>query len=108
MRRLYLRDSQSGDLLDDVYVVTNKQLSAARNGKPYIKAFVADRTASLTARMWDASRDIFNAMPDGGFVRLRGRVENYQNNLQVVIEQLWAPKADSYDIGDLIPHTSKD
>jgi 3'-5' exoribonuclease len=108
MRRLYLKDCVSGDLLDDVYLITNKQFAAASNGKAYIKAFVGDRTATVTARMWNATRDIFTAMPDGGFVRLRGRVENYQNNLQVIIEQMWAAKDGSYDIADLIPHTTKD
>jgi len=108
MRRLYLKDCQSGDLLDDVYVITNKQFATASNGTAYIKAFVGDRTATVTARMWKATREIFTAMPDGGFVRLRGRVENYQNNLQVIIEQLWAAKDGSYDIADLIPHTAKD
>ena len=108
MRRLYLKDSVSGDLLDDVYLITNKQFAAASNGKAYIKAFVGDRSCTITARMWNATRDIFTAMPDGGFVRLRGRVENYQNNLQVIIEQMWAAKDGSYDVADLIPHTTKD
>ena len=108
MRRLYLKDCVSGDLLDDVYLITNKQFAAASNGKAYIKAFVGDRTATVTARMWNATRDIFTAMPDGGFVRLRGRVENYQNNLQIIIEQMWAAKDGSYEIADLIAHTSKD
>ena len=108
MRRLYLKDCQSGDVLDDVYVINNKQFAAASNGKPYIKALVGDRSCTVAGRMWNATREIFSAMPDGGFIRLRGRVENYQNNLQVIIEQMWAPKEGSYDIADLIPHTTKD
>jgi 3'-5' exoribonuclease len=108
MRRLYLKDCQSGDILDDVYVINNKQFAAASNGKPYIKALVGDRSSTVVGRMWNATREIFTAMPDGGFIRLRGRVENYQNNLQVIIEQMWAPKEGSYDIADLIPHTTKD
>src|SRR5882724_10689631 len=98
MRRLFLKDCQPGDLIEDVYVITNKQLAAGSNGKQYIKAFVSDRTAQLTARMWNATRDIFAALPDGGFLRIRARVENYQNNLQVIIEQMWAAKEESFEI----------
>jgi 3'-5' exoribonuclease len=58
--------------------------------------------------MWNATRDIFNALPDGGFVRLRGRVENYQNNLQVILEQTWPAKDGTFEIGDLLPQTKKD
>jgi 3'-5' exoribonuclease len=108
MRRLYLRDCQPGDLIEDVYVITNKQLAAGSNGKHYIKAFVADRSANVTARVWNATREMFVAIPDGGFLRIRARVENYQNNLQVIIEQMWPAKDGTYEIGDLIPHTSRD
>jgi 3'-5' exoribonuclease len=108
MRRLYLRDCASGDIVEDVYVLTNKQLAATANGKFYVKAFVSDRTGQMTARYWNATRDIFNALPDGGFVRLRGRIENYQNNLQFIIEQAWAAKEGTFEIGDLIPQTTRD
>src|SRR5438046_1639262 len=108
MRRLYLRDCQAGDLVEDVYVITNKQLSTSTTGKPFIKAFVSDRSAQITARMWNANRDIFNAMPDSGFLKVRGRIENYQSNLQFIIEQLWPAKDGSYDVADLMPHTSRD
>ena len=58
--------------------------------------------------MWNATRDLFNAMPESGFVRVRGRIENYQNNLQFIIEQVWPAKDGTYEIGDLLPHTAKD
>lgn len=94
-------------MIEDVYVLSNKQLAQASNGKHYIKAFISDRSTQITARMWNATRDIFHAMPDSGFLKVRGRVENYQNNLQIIIEQLWPAKDGTYEIGDLLPHTSK-
>lgn len=108
MRRAYLRDFSAGDLIDDVYVLTGKQLSTTSTGKYYIKAFVSDRTAQITARMWNASQESFAALPDPGFVRVRGRIENYQNNLQVVIDDLRPVEDGEYDPADLIPHTSRD
>ena len=108
MRRLYLRDCTPGDVIEDTYVVSGKQLGATTTGKHFIKAFISDRTCQLTARMWNASRDIFASMPESGFLRLRGRVENYQNNLQFIIEQMWPAHDGTFDVEDLMPHTSKD
>src|SRR5438477_2728333 len=68
MRRLYLKDCVARDLVDDVYVVSNKQFAPTQTGKFFIKAFVSDRSAQVNARMWNATRDIFNAMPDSGFL----------------------------------------
>jgi len=108
MARVFLRDCIPGDLVDDVYVVTGKQLSATNNGKHFIKVFVSDRSMQVTSRIWNATREMFNAMPESGFLKLRGRVENYQNNLQVIIEQMWPAKAGTYELSDLLPHTNKD
>src|SRR5204863_9737070 len=107
MRRLYLRDAASGDLVDDVFVVTNKQFAAASTGKYYIKAFVSDATAQLVARMWNTTREIFNWLPDSGFVKVRGRIENYQSNLQFIIESVGPARDGTYDAADLIAHTKK-
>ncbi|HZL37116.1 MAG TPA: HD domain-containing protein [Tepidisphaeraceae bacterium] len=108
MRRIYLRDYGPGDLVEDVFVLTGKQLSATNGGKQFIKAFISDRTMQVTARMWNATRQLFDALPDGGFARVRGHVENYQGNLQFIIEQTWPAKEGSFDIADLLPHTNKD
>jgi 3'-5' exoribonuclease len=108
MRRFFLKDAQAGDLVEDVYVLSGKQLSTTQTNKYFIKGFVSDRTCQLVMRMWNATREIFNALPESGFVRLRGRVENYQSNLQLVVEQFWPAKDGTFDSADLMPHTQKD
>src|SRR5579862_4543851 len=102
MRRVFLRDMASADPVDDVYVITNKQFSLTNSGKNFIKAMISDRTAQLPGRMWNATRQHFEAMPDGGFARVRGHIENYQGNLQLIIEQVSTPKEGSFDVGDLL------
>ncbi len=108
MRRLYLKNAASGDLVDDVFVVTNKQFSAANTGKYYIKAFVSDSSSQMVARMWNTTREIFNWIPDSGFVKVRGRIENYQNNLQFIIESVGPAKEGTFDPADLVATTKKD
>ncbi len=108
MGRIYLSDCQPGDFIEDIFIVTGKQLSTTNTGKFFIKGFISDRTQQVTARMWNASRDIFNAMPESGFLKVRGRLENYQSNLQFIIEQLWPAQDGSFDIDDLLPTTTKD
>jgi 3'-5' exoribonuclease len=107
MRRIYLRDAASGDIVDDVFVITNKQFAAASTGKFYIKAFVSDASGQLVARMWNTTREIFNWLPDSGFVKVRGRIENYQSNLQFIIESVGPARDGTFDVADLVAHTKK-
>ncbi len=107
MPRKFLSDCAPGDMIEDVYVVSGKQLSPSSNGKHFIKAFVSDRSAQVTARLWNATPEIFRSMPESGFLRLRAKIENYQNNLQCVIEQFSPAKQGTFEISDLLPQTKK-
>ncbi|MFT3786968.1 MAG: HD domain-containing protein [Tepidisphaeraceae bacterium] len=110
MARTFLSDCNAGDYLEDVFVITGKQLSTTSTGKPFIKCFIGDRSRQVSARMWNASQPIFNAMPDGGFLRVAGRVENYQDNLQFIIDRFWIIEDASTEVvlDHLLPHTKKD
>jgi 3'-5' exoribonuclease len=77
------------------------------NNKQYIKGFINDRSAQLVMRMWNATREMFHSLPESGFLRMRARIENYQSNLQAVVEQFWPAKDGTFEIGDLLPHTDK-
>lgn len=108
MSRAFLSSANPGDYLEEVFVVSNKQLSTTQTGKPFIKCFVGDRTRQVPARMWNATQSIFNAMPEGGFLRLAGKVESYQENLQFIIDRFWIiddPR--EIVLEHLMPHTTK-
>ncbi len=108
MRRFFLKTAQAGDQIEDVYVITGKQIAVTANGKYYIKCFVGDKSSTCTARMWNATKEIFAQIPESGFLHIRGRVENYQNNNQIIIEA-WAPaRQDAFQIEDLLATTQKD
>ena len=109
MPRTYLADAKPGDYLEDVFVLSNKQLSTTQTGKPFIKANVGDRTRTIPARMWNATQGIFNAMPDGGFLRIAGKVESYQENLQFIVDRFWLVDDErALDLSELLPHTTRD
>ena len=107
MPRTFLADANPGDYLEDVFVLSNKQLSTTQTGKPFIKCMVGDRTRQISGRMWNASPSIFNAMPDGGFLRLAGKVESYQDNLQFIIDRFWLVDEHEVAVEDLLPYTKR-
>lgn len=108
MRGIFLRNCGQGDLVDDVYVLSGKQFATTNGGKPFMKGAISDRTCQMQARMWNAAREVYDRLPDGGFVHVRGHLETYQNNLQLIIEQIWPAREGSYDVFDLLPQSGKD
>ena len=94
--------------VDQVFLISQPQLRTTSRGDFYIAAFLSDSTGKLNGRMWQASETIFNALPDGGFVHVRGRTEMYQNSMQLVIESLRPVQPEDVEMEEFLPKTEKD
>ena len=100
---------ESGQRLDDeVYLVLQKDLRTTNNGSLYIHAVLADRTGQLVARMWNASREVFNSIPSAGLAHVTGRVESYKGNPQFIIDGVRTVDDKSVDPSVFLPTTAQD
>lgn len=109
MPRPFIAELQAGQRIeDDVFLVRSKDLRTTSQGNLYIHAVLVDRTGQLVARAWQASQEMFEAIPEGGFVRLKGRVENYKGNPQFIIDGIRAAEPGSYEIGDFLAASEHD
>jgi len=95
-------------ITDQVFRIASKDLRTTNNGSLYIHAILADRTGQVPGRMWQASESHFKMMPEGGFMRIRGRTESYKGNLQFIIEGLKAVDVADVDVADFLPATEHD
>ena len=107
--RRSIAELQAGERVDDqVYRVAQKDLRTTTNGSLYIHAVMADATGQMPARMWQASQDIFDSIPEGGLLHFRGRVENYKGSRQFIIDGLRAVEPGSFDPAEFLPSTKHD
>ncbi len=105
----FIDQLKPGEQIDDaVFLIKQKDLRTTANGSLYIHAVLMDRTGQLLARMWNATRPMYDIIPEGGFLQVRGRTESYKGNLQFIIDGLRPAEAGSYDIGDFLPRTQRD
>ncbi|MBI5864798.1 MAG: hypothetical protein HZB38_09870 [Planctomycetes bacterium] len=80
---------QPGERVDDeVLLIAQKDLRTTSNGSLYIHAVLADPSGQMLARMWNASQELYESMPESGPMRVRGRVESYKGKPQFILEGL--------------------
>ena len=109
MSHRYIADLRPGERIEDqVFLIRSKDLRTTTEGRLYIHAVFVDRTGQLVARMWQATEGMFQAMPEGGFMRFKGHCENYKGNLQFIIEGLRIADPGTYDLADFLPTTNQD
>ncbi len=95
--------TRPGQMVEDVYQVAQKDLRTTKKGGLFISARLRDRTGELPAIMWDATEALFAAIPENGFAMVKGRVGEYNDALQVVIEALRPAKETEVRREDFLP-----
>ncbi|MCS6866929.1 MAG: OB-fold nucleic acid binding domain-containing protein [Gemmataceae bacterium] len=107
MSRQFVAQLRDGHDLDEVYLVTDKQLRANRNGNPYLLVELRDRTGSIQGRMWNAGENIARGFDPGDFVHACGKVQLFQGALQVILTNVEKAATQKIDFSDFLPQTEQ-
>ncbi len=108
MTRQFVQKLTDGDPIEEVYLVTDKQLRANRNGNLYLQVELRDRTGSITGRLWNAGEHLFRMFDVGDFLAIRGKVQLFQGALQIILSHVDRSEAEKVDLADFLPHTEQD
>ncbi len=108
MAHKFINQIEPGEAIDDIYIVRDPILRSTTRGDLYIAMFLLDRTGQLNGRMWQATETIYKALPKPGFVHIQGRSELYQNNLQIIINNISTVDGSDVSIDDFLARTDKD
>ncbi len=110
MKRHCIAELTPGERIEDqVFLIASKDLRTTTQGSLYIHAVLVDRSGQMPARVWQATESMYNAMPEGGFLRLKGRCESYKGALQFIIDAVRPiDDPEMVDLADFLPRTEGD
>jgi 3'-5' exoribonuclease len=108
MSRRYVQQLTDGETVEEVYLVSDKQLRANRNGNLYIQMDLRDRTGAINARMWNAGEAVFRSFDVGDFILVKGKVQLFQGALQMILSNIDRVETEKIERADFLPHTDQD
>jgi len=91
-----------GTIVEAVFHVAQKDLRTTKKGTLFISAKLRDRTGEVPAVMWDATEALFAAIPQGGYAMVKGRVGQYNDAPQIVIEAMRPARDNEVDLADFL------
>ena len=97
-----------GEALEEVFLVTDKQLRTNRQGNPFLQIELRDKTGAISARMWNANEHMFRAFEEGDFLRIKGKVQLYQGSLQILFTAFERIERTHITLGDFLPQSEHD
>jgi 3'-5' exoribonuclease len=80
--------------VEGVYAVARKQRRTTRKGAPYLVLELVDPTGRIEGRIWNDVELLDGRFAEGDAVRVLGRVESFDNRLQLEIRSVEATDAD--------------
>ena len=108
MKHKFINEIVPGETINDIYLIKEPILRSTTKGDLYIAMHLCDRTGQLNGRMWQTTEAIYNSLPKPGFVHIEGRSELYQNQLQIVVNNIRVVDAAKVNLEDFLSRTDKD
>lgn len=91
-----------------VYSLMNPQIGTTRAGKPYLKCLLRDATGEVVCRKWTFDESAIGEISTTGFVWVAGHTQLYNDQIQLIVEEIKAVEVDEADLAALLPMTKRD
>ncbi|GAI08543.1 unnamed protein product, partial [marine sediment metagenome] len=106
MKRQFIENLRSGDDVDDVFYLADKETRKTREGKNFLIFQLRDRTGILKSILFDPTPS--SNLPKGIFACVRGHLSEYNGRLNLKIEGIRQIKEAEVDYTDFLPKTTRD
>src|SRR5260370_27056541 len=85
-----------------------KEMSSAREGRPFLRLELSDRSGTIEARLWDNVEGLAPLFDRDDVIKIQARVENYKNRPQLIVERIRRAEPEEVEWSDYFPHTAED
>jgi len=108
MKTPLVSDLNSEQHITTFFLVCEKEIRNTREGKPYLRLELGDRSGTIEARMWDQFETAAKGINRDDFVKVQARVEIYKNRPQLSVIQVRLAKPEEIDLADFLPQSKAD
>lgn len=107
MKKVFVEQIRERDWVEGPFLVRDKIMAMAKNGKPYMTLKLIDRTGEVEGRVWDRVDEFAARFNRDDFIRVQGKASVYLGKMQLVIQELEQLDDRSVDLADFLPVCSR-
>ncbi len=104
MSKQLIKDIKDGDFVSSFFQIEGGQLNEfkSKSGK-FAVLNLSDRTGTLRAVCWENGEKVYHSLEVGGIAYVQGRVNVFNNNLQINVDKIHMDEHREYDPADFLP-----
>lgn len=103
MKKIFVEQIRERDWVDSPFLVRDKIMAMAKNGKPYMTLKLVDRTGEVEGRVWDRVDEFSERFGKDDFLRVQGKSSVYLGKMQLVVQDLERLAEGEVDLADYLP-----
>lgn len=94
--------------VDGTYSLVNPQCGTAKNGKHFLKGIIRDASGEVAIRQWTFDESQLGEIARTGFVWIGGQAQEYNGQVQIVVDSIRSVEVDIEDLARLLPASQHD
>ncbi len=87
-KKEFVNNYQAKDEVKSIFFVKYIAVMEARDGKNYLNMILADKSGTMEARKWHGALEVRAKVDQGDFVFITGRINQFQNRLQLIVKEI--------------------
>ncbi len=103
MNKVFIQNLQENQNIDTLFLVQEKRLLETRNGKPYLRIRLQDKTGEIEGRVWEQANEYARHFKANDYVRVKGLITQFQGELQVNISSIHKVPIEKVNPADFLP-----
>jgi len=108
MKKTFVSELTGEQTITSFFLVSAKELRNTKEGKPYLRLELCDRSGTVEARMWTKFEAVAHEVSREDIVKVEARVELYRDRTQLALVQLRKARPEEIELADYLPHTKED
>jgi len=101
--KVFVENIRERDQVESTFLVRDKILGMAKNGRSYLTLKLMDTTGEVEGRIWDRVDELASQFDRDDFVVVSGKASVYMGKMQLVIQSLERVDESRVNLADFLP-----
>lgn len=106
-KKQFIQDLKAKDEVQSVFLIKYMAVMEGKDGKSYLNVILLDATGEMEARKWHGAEKIVQQLQVGDLVGLKGKINQFQGRLQLIIEEMYSVDKANYNLDDFAPKSKE-
>ena len=102
-KSVYVKDIKPGEKVNELFLVTEKNLAFSQKGTPYLNVRLKDKTGEVDGKIWENAIGWDKLFSKGDVIKAQGGAVSFRSTVQLSITGIMKVEDSAIDIAEYLP-----